>query len=137
MKKQNVLFSAIILSAFLLSALLQSFTFKSSPVDVTGKWNLESYVYNPKNGQMNFRFANNISYTFNADSSGQIISNVDTSAFKWEIKKMRLTLILNSETKNYKIITHSNNELLIVDQEAGVDEYGKYEANEKGLMLKK
>lgn len=86
---------------------------------------------------MNFRFADGISYVFNADSSGQIINNADTSAFKWEIKKLMLILSLKSETKNYKIVTHSSNELLIVDQGAGVDEYGKYEANEKGLMLKK
>lgn len=137
MKRTGLILSVIICSSVAIALLLQSFTVKSTPVNIIGTWNLTSYLYNSRGGQMNFVFVQDITYTFNPDSTGRIITSTDTSAFKWQRKKMTLTLKFDSRTERYKIITHDASELLIVNQDAGMDERGSYEANEKGLMLKK
>ncbi|MDQ3109263.1 MAG: lipocalin family protein [Bacteroidota bacterium] len=137
MKRSALILLVIICSAVVITLSLQSFTVKSNPVNIIGTWNLTSYIYNPRGGQMNFYFAENITYTFNSDSTGRVINNADTSAFKWKTKKLTLTLDFNSGTEQYNIIKHDDSELLIVDQIAGTDERRSYSANEKGLMFKK
>ncbi|CAN5848490.1 hypothetical protein BH11BAC7_BH11BAC7_36850 [soil metagenome] len=137
MKRSALIILTVICSAVVTTLSLQGFTVKSTPVNIIGTWNLTSYMFNTRGGQMDFYFVENITYTFDSDSTGRVINKTDTSVFKWKTKKLTLTLDFNSGTKRYKIVNHDYSELLIVDQDAGVYEHRSYGANEKGLMLKK